>query len=100
MKRSFIITMKKSKIIPHFKNEDKERDFWASHSPLEYIGSKNSKTVSFPNLKPTLKSISIRLPEGMLNELKVLANKQDVPYQSLAKIFLGKEIQRERKKAA
>jgi predicted DNA binding CopG/RHH family protein len=78
--------------IPDFKNEDEERKFWATHSPLDYFDSKKLKRVSFPNLKPSLKSISIRLPEDLLMELKTLANKKDVPYQSLAKIFLAKQI--------
>ena len=67
--------------IPKFKNEDEEREFWATHSPLDYFDSKNFRIASFPKLKPSLKSISIRLPEGMLAELKILANKKDVPYQ-------------------
>jgi predicted DNA binding CopG/RHH family protein len=89
--------MKKMKrTIPDFKNEDEEREFWATHSPLDYFDSKRFKRVSFPNLKPSLKSISIRLPEDLLNELKTLANKKDVPYQSLAKMFLAKQIVVER----
>lgn len=92
--------MKKLKTLPIFKNEDEERNFWANHSPLDYYDIKNAGKASFPNLKPTLKSISIRLPEGMINELKILANKQDVPYQSLVKIFLNREIRKERKKKA
>ena len=89
--------MKKMKRkIPNFKNEDEEREFWAIHSPLDYFDSKKFKRVSFPNLRPSLKSISIRLPEDLLNELKTLANKKDVPYQSLAKIFLAKQIVVER----
>ena len=82
--------------IPNFKNEDEEREFWATHSPLDYFSSKRFKRGSFPNLKPSLKSISIRLPEDLLVELKTLANKRDVPYQSLAKIFLARQIALER----
>jgi predicted DNA binding CopG/RHH family protein len=85
--------------IPQFKNEDEEREFWATHSPLDYFDQKNAKRVVFPKLKPSLKSISIRLPEDMLEELKVLANKKDVPYQSLAKIFLARQIALERDRA-
>ena len=89
--------MKKAdKRIPKFKNEDEERDFWATHSPLNYFDSKKLKRASFPKLKPSLKSISIRLPEDMLAELKILANKKDVPYQSLAKIYLARQIALER----
>lgn len=87
---------KMGKQIPKFKNEDEERAFWATHSPLDYFDSKKLKKVSFPKLKPSLKSISIRLPEDMLAELKILANKKDVPYQSLAKIYLARQIALER----
>ena len=89
--------MKKAdKRIPKFKNEDEEREFWATHSPLDYFDSKKLKRASFLKLKPSLKSISIRLPEDMLAELKILANKKDVPYQSLAKIYLARQIALER----
>jgi predicted DNA binding CopG/RHH family protein len=82
--------------IPKFKNEDEEREFWATHSPLDYFDVGTIKRASFPKLKPSLKSISIRLPEDMLAELKILANKKDVPYQSLAKIYLARQIALER----
>ena len=88
--------MKKDKSIPDFKNEDEEREFWATHSPLDYFDNKSFKKASFPKLKPSVKSISIRLPEDMLAELKTLANKRDVPYQSLAKIYLARQISLER----
>ena len=89
--------MKKiNKKIPNFKNEDEEREFWATHSPIDYFDSNNFKRASFPKLKPSLKSISIRLPEDMLAELKIIANKKDVPYQSLAKIYLARQIALER----
>jgi predicted DNA binding CopG/RHH family protein len=81
--------------MPKFKNEDEEREFWATHSPLDYFAG-TIKRASFPKLKPSLKSISIRLPEDMLAELKILANKKDVPYQSLAKIYLARQIALER----
>lgn len=87
----------KPKKIPTFKTEDEERDFWATHSPLDYFDLSTARRVSFPNLKPTTKSISIRLPESLIDELKVLANKMDVPYQSLAKIYLAREVARERR---
>ena len=82
--------------IPKFKNEDEEREFWATHSPLDYFDAGDIKMASFPKLKPSLKSISIRLPEDMLAELKILANKKDVPYQSLAKVYLARQIALER----
>lgn len=87
---------KRDKTLPKFKDEDEEREFWATHSPLDYFDAENLKKASFPKLKPSLKSISIRLPEGMLAELKILANKKDVPYQSLAKIYLARQIALER----
>ena len=82
--------------IPNFKNEDEEREFWATHSALDFFDARGFKKASFPNLKPSIKSISIRLPEDLLAELKILANKKDVPYQSLAKVFLAKQIVLER----
>ena len=80
--------------LPKFKTEDQERTYWAKHSPLDHFDPSTAKRANFPNLKPSLKSISIRLPESMLESLKRLANKQDVPYQSLAKIYLAREIKR------
>ena len=85
------------KIKPAFLTEDEERYFWANHSPLDYFDLSAAKRASFPNLRPSLKSISIRLPEDMLDELKVLANKRDVPYQSLAKLYLAWGIKAERR---
>jgi len=89
--------MKKSKKkrIPKFRNEDEEREFWASHDSTDYIDWSEAKEVIMPNLKPTLKTISIRLPEIMLEELKLIANKRDVPYQSLMKIFLAERVKQE-----
>ena len=81
---------------PVFRTEDEERAFWANHSPLDYFNTA-AKRASFPNLRPTLKSISIRLPADMLDDLKVLANKRDVPYQSLAKLYLAWGIKAERR---
>lgn len=87
---------KVAKKLPAFRNEDEERQFWRTHSPLDYFDVSRAKKVSFPNLKPSLKTISIRLSEDMLDTLKVLANKKDVPYQSLMKMFLARQIQQER----
>ncbi len=83
------------KQIPKFKNEDDERAFWAAHDSTEYINWNKAERVIFSNLKPSVKKISLRLPESMLEELKLLANKRDVPYQSLLKIFLAERIQKE-----
>lgn len=80
-----------------FKSEDAEREFWSTRSPLDFFDTAKAKRASFSNLKPSLRSISIRLPEDMLDELKILANKRDVPYQSLAKIYLAWGIQVERR---
>jgi len=84
-----------SKRIPEFKSEDEEREFWATHDSTEYINWSKSERVTFFNLKPSIKKISLRLPETMLEELKLLANKRDVPYQSLLKIFLAERIEKE-----
>ena len=85
----------KKKRIPKFRNEDDEREFWASHDSTDYIDWSEAKEVIMPNLKPTLKTISIRLPEIMIEELKLLANKRDVPYQSLMKMFLAERMEQE-----
>ena len=85
----------KRKKIPKFENEDKEREFWASHDSTDYIDWSTAKEVVMPNLKPTLKTISIRLPEIMIEELKLIANKRDVPYQSLMKMFLAEKVKQE-----
>ena len=80
--------MKTTKTIPTFKNENEEREFWEKNDTLEYLDTSKVKAVRFPNLKKTTKSISIRLPVDMLDELKVKANSMDVPYQSLIKMLL------------
>jgi predicted DNA binding CopG/RHH family protein len=85
----------KLKRIPKFRNEDEERKFWSKHDSTDYLDWKKGKKVTLPNLKPSVKTISIRLPEMMLEELKLLANKRDVPYQSLLKMFLAERIERE-----
>jgi predicted DNA binding CopG/RHH family protein len=82
--------------IPLFKSEDEERAFWATHSPLDYFDPRSIQRVSFSNLKPSLKSISIRVPSDMLAEPQKLANKKDVPYQSLAKVYIARQIALER----
>jgi len=83
------------KKIPKFKNENEEREFWAAHDSTEFVNWKKAKRVLLPKLKPSVKTISLRLPEAMLEELKLLANKRDVPYQSLVKIFLSERIEEE-----
>jgi predicted DNA binding CopG/RHH family protein len=83
------------KKLPKFKSEDEEREFWASHDSTEYVDWEKASPVVMSKLKPSLKTISLRLPETMLEELKLLANKRDVPYQSLLKIFLAERISKE-----
>ena len=80
--------MKTTKTIPTFKDENEEREFWENNDALDYFDVSKVKMVRFPNLKKTTKSISIRLPVDMLDELKVKANSMDVPYQSLIKMLL------------
>jgi predicted DNA binding CopG/RHH family protein len=87
--------MKKLKNIPKFKSEEEEREFWSKNNSTDYLDWKQSKKVSFPNLKPSTKTISLRLPEFLLNDIKLIANKRDVPYQSLIKIILKERIDRE-----
>ncbi len=85
----------KKKQIPAFRSEDQVREFWSSADSVDYIDWDDAKRVVLPNLKPSQKTISLRLPEMMLAQLKVLANKRDVPYQSLLKIFLAERIEQE-----
>ena len=83
------------KKIPKFKTEADERAFWAREDSAEYVDWSKARRAGFPRLKPSLKTISLRLPASMIEELKVLANKKDVPYQSLMKLFLSERITRE-----
>ena len=83
------------KKIPVFKSEEEERLFWQEHDSSEYLYLSDAQAVVLPRLKPSTRSISIRLPESMIDELKVLANKRDVPYQSLLKIFISERIDAE-----
>lgn len=82
--------------IPHFESEDQERDFWARHDVVDYFDWDRAVKGSFPALKPSTRTISVRLPASLLDELKALANERDVPYQSLLKVFLAERIARER----
>ncbi|MFQ5432865.1 MAG: BrnA antitoxin family protein [Nitrospinota bacterium] len=84
-----------SKKIPTFKNEDEERKFWATRDSTEYMDWAKARRVVLPKLRPSLKTISLRLPVSMLEELKLLAHKRDVPYQSLLKVFLSERIREE-----
>jgi predicted DNA binding CopG/RHH family protein len=88
--------MKSRKKIPTFKDEAAEREFWSKEDSTEYVDWTRARRVTLQQLKPTLRTISLRLPEAMIAELKVLANKRDVPYQSLLKVFLAERIREER----
>lgn len=87
--------MKKLKPIPKFKREDEEQKFWDTHDLTDYFDMSKAQKVVFPNLSLSTQSISLRLPLSLLAELKSLANKRDVPYQSLMKIFLAERVKEE-----
>ncbi|MBK8870445.1 MAG: BrnA antitoxin family protein [Elusimicrobia bacterium] len=83
--------------IPQFKNEAEERAFWSSHDSTEFVDWNKARKTVLAKLRPSVKSISIRLPESMLEELRLLANKRDVPYQSLLKMYLADRLESELK---
>jgi predicted DNA binding CopG/RHH family protein len=89
------MSTRKRKQIPAFASEDEERSFWASHDSSDYVDWRRAARPSFPDLKPSLRTISLRLPESMIGQLKVLAHKRDVPYQSLLKQFLAERLRKE-----
>ena len=80
------------KTLPKFKSEEHEQEFWASHDSTEFVDWRKARRVALPNLKPSSQTISLRLPKPMLEQLKRLANKRDVPYQSLLKMFLADRL--------
>lgn len=80
------------KKVPKFKNEDEERAFWSKESPLDYFEKSRAKKVALSNLKPSTEVISLRLPTGLLSDIKLVANKNDVPYQSFMKMMLAEKI--------
>lgn len=84
--------MKKRLTLPKFKNEDEERDFWSKLDLSEYYEPSDLEPVSFPNLKPTSRSISIRIPEYLINRVKEKANALNIPYQSLIKQYISKGV--------
>lgn len=90
---------KPRKAIPKFRSEEAEREFWAKADTAEYFDFSQAERVAFPNLKPSTATISLRLPQSLLDELKVLANQRDVPYQSLLKVYLAERIAAERETA-
>lgn len=83
---------------PVFASEDAEQAFWAEQDTADYVDWSAAERVRLPNLKPSTATISLRLPESMLEELKVLANQRDVPYQSLLKVFLAERLAAERER--
>ncbi len=83
------------KKIPVFKNEEEERFFWEQNDSSDYIDWSEAEEIIFSKLKPSTRTITIRLPELMIEELKLIANKRDIPYQSLLKIFLAERIETE-----
>jgi predicted DNA binding CopG/RHH family protein len=82
--------------MPSFRTEDEERDFWANADSTQYVDWSQAQPRKLPNLRPTLRTISLRLPVSMIEDLKILANERDVPYQSLLKVFLGERLAAER----
>ncbi len=85
------------KKIPEFRSKEEEFAFWSDADSTEYVDWSEAKRGRFPNLKPTLRTISIRLPVAMVEDLKILANQKDVPYQSLMKVFLSERVEQERR---
>lgn len=83
-------------MLPKFKNEDEERKFWAAHELSDVFDVKKGVNVTFPNLKPSTRTITIRVPQALIDDLKRIANKKDVPYQSMVKIFLDEKVREER----
>ncbi|WP_028672362.1 BrnA antitoxin family protein [Saccharospirillum impatiens] len=88
--------MRKSKKLPEFKTEAEERAFWESHDSLDYVDWSQAEQTSFPKLKPSTKTISLRLPEALLDRIKIEADKRDMPYQSLIKSWLADDVNESR----
>ncbi len=88
--------MRKVKAHPKFKNEAEERVFWEKHDSSDYVDWKQAQSVLMSNLKPSTKTISLRLPEGLLDSIKIEANKRDMPYQSLIKSWLVDDVKQSR----
>ena len=86
---------KKLKAIPKFKSEAEERRFWETHDTTEYFDSAKTARIRFPNLKPSTQSISLRLPLSLLEAIRIEANKRDVPYQSLIKVWLSEQLKQQ-----
>ena len=89
--------MSKLKQIPEFSSEAEERAFWETNDSAGYLDWSKAKNAKFPNLKPSTKTISLRLPESLLNRIKIEANKRDMPYQSLIKAWLVEDVEEQRR---
>lgn len=85
----------KIKPIPRFKNEDEERNFWATHDTTDYFDINKPIKLDLSELRPSTRPVTIRLPDFLLSDLKILAHKKDVPYQSLMKVFLAERVKKE-----
>ena len=86
----------KLKSIPHFRSAEEFGEFWMTHDTTEYLDWSKARRITFPNLRPSTATISLRLPQSLLNELRILANERDVPYQSLLRVFLAERVAKER----
>ena len=84
--------------LPKFRSETEEREFWRTHDSAEYLPWEKARPAVFTRLRPSTRSISIRLPESLLAELRTLANKRDIPYQSLIKVFLAEKVEEDLRK--
>ena len=89
------MSKQKVKQIPRFRNQDEEREFWATHDSTEYLEWSKAKKLRFSRLRPSVRSISLRHPEALLERIKLLANKHDIPYQSLMKVYLSERVEKE-----
>ena len=87
--------MKKALKIPKFKNEDEEREFWATHDSTDYVDWSKARHVIFPNLKLTKRPISLRISTSLLAKVKAVANKRDIPYQTLMKQYILEAVEKE-----
>lgn len=94
-KGEFMRKQNKIKPIPKFKNEDEERTFWATHDTTDYFDTSKPIKLDLSELKPSTRPVTIRLPDFLLSDLKILAHKKDVPYQSLMKVFLAERVKKE-----
>lgn len=88
--------MSKTKKLPKFKTEAEEREFWETHDSTDYVDWTKAQAATLPNLKPSTKTISLRLPESLLESIKAEANKRDIPYQSLIKVWLSEDVKESR----